>query len=299
MRRTLLFVPGNNPGMLISGPVLGADALIFDLEDAVAEAEKDAARLLVRNALKTLECGATERVVRINGVDTPHWRADVAAIVAKEAGAGAGTVLLPKCSTPADVALVAEALSAEEKRAGRADGEVRLLALLESALGIENAFAVATCSPRVSGLFLGAEDLSADLGAQRTLTGEEIAYARGRVVVAAKAARVDAIDTPFTVVDDLENLERDAQLGRRMGFDGKAVISPQHVRIVNRVYSPSDKEIAWAEKIRAAMQRATAEGKGAFSVDGSMVDGPIVKRALRILQTAGRLNQEADGLREE
>ncbi|MGE4299000.1 MAG: CoA ester lyase [Desulfovibrionaceae bacterium] len=287
-RRTMLFVPGNNPGMLQSAPVLGADAVIFDLEDAVALAEKDAARILVRNALMALDTMGRETVVRVNALDTPFWREDIAAIVP----AGVHTVLLAKCGAPADVHTAVDAIAAAEKACGRPHGDVGLILLLESALGVENAFAIASAHDRVEGLFFGAEDFCADMGAQRTATGEEIAYARGRVVVAAKAARVDAIDTPFTAVDDLENLERDARLGRQMGFDGKAVISPQHVRIVNRVFMPTEAEITWAGRIKAAMEQGVAEGKGAVSLDGNMVDGPIVKRALGILRACGLLEED-------
>ncbi len=287
-RKSMLFVPGNNPGMVQSAPVLGADAVIFDLEDAVAQTEKDAARFLVASALSNLDNGGVETVVRINALDTPHWEEDIRAMVR----AGAETLLLPKCDRAYDALQAIDAIIEAEESLETKQKPVGLMLILESALGVENAFSIATAHERVNGMLLGAEDFSADIGATRTLSGEEIAYARGRTVVAAKAGRVDAIDTPFTAVDDLENLERDAALARQMGFDGKASISPQHLRIINRVFRPTEAQIAWAERIVAAMAQAAIDGKGAVSVDGMMVDGPILIRARNILRAAGKLQEE-------
>ncbi|MTI15936.1 CoA ester lyase [Rhodobacteraceae bacterium RKSG542] len=278
----MLFVPGNNPGMLISAPILGADCVIFDLEDAVAQNEKDAACILVGNALNNLNFGSVEAVVRINGLDTPFWRSDIAAIVSKNLS----TVLVPKCDSPELVCELAAALAEEEDNKGLESGSISIMSIVESAIAVENCFQIAKSHPRMSGLLLGAEDLTADLCATRTLSGEEIAYARGRVVVAARAAGIDAIDTPFTNVDNHEGLRTDAALGKQMGFSGKALISPAHVRIVRAIFSPSSSEIDWATKIMAATEQAKIDGKGAFSVDGAMVDGPIIKRAQRILTVA-------------
>ena len=286
-RRTMLFVPGNNPGMLQSAPVLGADSVIFDLEDAVAMSEKDAARDLVCSALRAVQFEGTEIVVRINALDSPYWKQDVADVIA----AGVDCILVPKCSTAHDVHDVAAVIAQEEKRNALAAGSIVIMPLLEGALGVENAFSIANADKRVSSLFFGAEDFCADMGAQRTATGEEIQFARGRIVLAAKAAHIGAIDTPFTNVDDYAGVQRDSELGRQMGFDGKAVISPQHVRIVNRVFTPTEKEIAWAERVKAAMEKGAAEGKGAVSLDGNMIDGPIVKRALDTLRKAGLLEE--------
>ena len=284
-RRSMLFIPGNNPGMLCNSVVLGADAVIFDLEDAVALREKDAARLLVRNALRFVQPllahqnggKGVEIFVRINALDTDLWRGDVAAVVQ----GGADGILLPKCDSAADVQQVMAAVHAEESAAGRAP-HVQLMALVESALGVERAFEIAQSHPRLCGLLLGAEDLSANLHAKRSKSGEEILYARGRLLNAARAAGaagVQAIDTPFTDVNDAEGLAADAALACRLGFDGKAVISPHHVQAVNAAFSPTAKELEWAERVLAAEKKALAEGKGVVSLDGKMVDMPVILRA--------------------
>jgi citrate lyase subunit beta/citryl-CoA lyase len=282
IRRTLLFVPGNNPGMLSSSPVLGADAVIFDLEDSVAEAEKDAARVLVRNALAAVPFEGVERIVRINSLETEHWRADLDEIMRS----APDCVLLPKASRAADVVLVADVLAELEAANGLAADNTGLLVILESALGMERAFEIATAHPRLQGMLLGGEDLAADLGAKRTKSGEELLYARGRILMAARAAGVQAFDTPFTDTNDPEGLAADAALACRMGFDGKALISPHHVFDANRLFTPSEDEVEWAERVLAASDRARAEGKGAVSLDGMMVDAPILRRAERTLRLA-------------
>jgi citrate lyase subunit beta/citryl-CoA lyase len=282
-RRTMLFIPGNNPGMLVNGPVLGADSLIYDLEDAVAESEKDAARTLVKNALSTVNFQGVERVVRINGLDTPHWQADLREILS----GGLDTVMLPKASKAEDVQTIAENLSSLENELGLPEGQTGIFVILESAQGIERAYEIASAHERMQGMLLGGEDLSADIGAKRTKSGEEIQYSRGRMVIAAKAAGIQAIDAPFTDVNDMEGLERDTSLACQMGFDGKALISPHHVFDVNRLFSPSQDEVEWAQRVMAAAERAKAEGKGAVSLDGKMIDAPIIKRAQNTLELAG------------
>jgi len=278
--RTLLFMPGNNPGMLASAGSLGADIVIYDLEDAVAQTEKDTARILVRNALTYMK-PAVEVTVRINALDTPHWQADIQAAVK----GGADYILAPKCAQPSDVQTLMEGIEAAEAKANTSK-KLELIALIESALGVENAFAMAGSHPRLTAILLGAEDLTAELGAKRTPEGREIQYARSRIVMACRAAGIKAIDTPFPFVTDLEGLEADAAFSAQLGFDGKAVISPHHVHAVNAAYSPSAEQVRWAERVMAAADRAKAEGKGAVSLDGMMIDLPIIKRAERILSRA-------------
>ena len=284
MARSLLFLPGNNPNMLINAGCLGADAVIFDLEDAVSPAEKDSARILVRNTMKymTLTC---EKIVRINSVDTDFWREDLDAILPERPN----TILLPKTATAADILTVDEYISALEEKLGIDNGSVGIIALIETALGVENAYAIGSASKRVKGLFLGAEDLTADLQCKRTKEGREIEYARQRLVVAARAAGVDVYDTPFTDVNDDEGIEVDADLAKAFGFTGKASISPRHVDVINSVFSPSVKEIDYAYEVIAAITRAKAEGKGAISLYGKMIDAPIVARAERTIAMARAL----------
>ena len=287
MIRSLLFLPGNNPNMLINAGCLGADAVIFDLEDAVSPAEKDAARILVRNTMRymTLPC---ERVVRINGVDTSYWRDDVDAMIPERPD----LILLPKTATPADILTLDSYMTEVEKRCGLECGSVGILALIETALGVENAFSIASASKRVKGLFLGAEDLTADLQCKRTKEGREIEYSRMRLVVAARAAGVDVYDTPFTDVNDDEGIAADAALAKSLGFSGKASISPRHVDVINEVFSPTLAEIDYAYEVLDAIRRAKAEGKGAISLRGKMIDAPIVARAERIIAMARALGLE-------
>ena len=197
MRRSLLFLPGNTPNMLINGSCLGADAVIFDLEDAVSPAEKDAARILVRNTMRYMDLRGCETVVRINSIDTPYWQQDLDAVMACRPS----LILLPKTGTPGDILEADRYMAEAEARLGMASGTVGLMALIETAAGVENAFAIASACSRVRALFLGAEDLTADLQCKRTKEGREIEYARTRLVVAGRAAGVDVYDTPFTDVN--------------------------------------------------------------------------------------------------
>ena len=290
MYRSLLFLPGNNPNMLINAGFLGADAVIFDLEDAVSPAEKDAARILVRNTLKymQLDCG---KIVRINSTDTEYWRTDIDTVVPL----CPSFILLPKTATAADVLAVDKYISEVEQRCNTELGSVGIIALIETAIGVENAYAIATASERVRGLFLGAEDLTADLQCKRTRGGREIEYARTRLVVAARAAGIDVYDTPFTDVNDDEGIVDDAELAKSLGFSGKASISPRHVDVINSVFSPSLDEIDYAYEVLDAIERAKAEGKGAISLRGKMIDAPIVARAERTISMARALGIERRG----
>lgn len=284
----MLFLPGNNPNMLVNGGVLGADAIIFDLEDAVSPDEKDAARFLVQSALRSLAFGC-EIIIRINSLDTPDWERDVAAIVP----ASPDAIMLPKVSGAEHIRAVCERIDKAEKES-RAAKKIKLIPLIETVLGLENSFAIAGASERITALFLGAEDFTADLRAPRTKEGAEIFYARGRIICAARAAGVDVLDTPFTDVNDLDGLRKDAEFAKSLGFSGKAVISPRHVDIVNDVFSPSDAEIEYAMKVFEAIRIAKEQGKGAISLNGKMIDAPIVERARTVLNAAKELGREID-----
>lgn len=290
MRRSMLFLPGNNPNMLINGNCLGADAVIFDLEDAVSPSEKDAARILVRNTMRYLDFRGCEIIVRVNSIDTPYWKADIDAVLPWKPN----LILLPKTGTAQD-ALTADAYMNEaERRLGLEPNSVGLMPLIETALGVENAFSIASCTKRVQALFLGAEDLTADLQCVRTREGREIEYARTRLVVAARAAGVEVYDTPFTDVNDDEGIVQDATLAKALGFTGKASISPRHVEVINQIFSPTEKEIRYAYEVMDAIALAKQQGKGAIALHGKMIDAPIVARARRTIAMA-----EALGLRRE
>jgi citrate lyase subunit beta/citryl-CoA lyase len=284
MRRSALFLPGNNPNLLINGGSLGADAIIFDLEDAVAPDDKDAARILVGYTLSTLKFSHCEIIIRINALDTEYWEKDLEELVPL----GLDCILPAKVSDADYIHKLTAKIETIEKKA-MVEKPIRIIPLIETAFGLENAFAIASSSPRIAALFLGAEDLTADLQAPRTREGNEIAYARNRIVCAARAAGVEALDTPYTDVNDVEGLRQDAILARSLGFSGKAVISPRHVDCINEVFSPSLEEIAYARRVFQAIATAKEQGKGAIALDGKMIDAPIVRRAQTVLATATAL----------
>ena len=285
MRRSMLFLPGNTPNMLINGNCLGADAVIFDLEDAVSPAEKDAARILVRNTMRYMDFRGCETVVRINSIDTLYWQKDLDAVLPQQPT----LILLPKTGSARDILEADAYMTQIETRLGLAPNTVGLMALIETAMGVENAFSIATASSRVKALFLGAEDLTADLQCKRTKEGREIEYARTRLVTAARAAGVDVYDTPFTDVNDDEGIWTDTRGAKALGFTGKASISPRHVEVINAVFSPTEQEIDYAYEVMDAITQAEAQGKGVISLRGKMIDAPIVARARQTIAAAEAL----------
>jgi citrate lyase subunit beta/citryl-CoA lyase len=284
----MLYIPGNSPGMIQNAAVFGADMVMIDLEDAVALSEKDAARDIAAGFLRDYDFGDLPVVVRINGADTPHFEADLEAIVPLKPFA----VRLPKCQSPADVTTVDARMGEIEGRFALPVGAVPIHAMLESALGIENAYAIATASSRVKALTLGGQDLTADLGIQKTRDGWEFFYARSRVVMAAKAAGIDAFDTVWTDFNDPEGLFRETRQIVELGFTGKAAIHPSQVEIIHRAFRPDAKEVRKAERIVAAALEAERQGRGVVAVDGKMVDGPIIARARHLIDLAGLYGME-------
>ena len=286
----MMFVPGNNPGMMADAHVYGPDSIMLDLEDSVTLAEKDAARLLVHHALKTVDYGGTEMVVRINPLNTPYGRKDVEAVVK----AGVDVIRMPKTETAEEVReLEAEILRVEEEVG--CPGRTRIMAAIESALGVVNAYAIATASSRMMGIALGAEDYSANLKTQRTPEGSELLLARQSIVVAARAAGISCFDTVYSNLDDMETFRKEVELIKTLGFDGKSVINPRQIEVVNEVFAPTQKEIDKALRIVAAIREAQQRGSGVVSVNGKMVDRPVVIRAERTIAlalAAGILKQE-------
>ena len=285
MIRSMLFLPGNTPNIIINGAILGADAVILDLEDAVAPAEKDSARILVRNAIRYMGFGACDVIVRINAIDTPFWQKDLDAIIPQKPA----MIMPPKVSCAQDVLAVDAYISRLEEKLGLEKNTVALIPLIETALGVENAFAIATATKRVKAIFLGGEDLTADLHCKRTKEGNEINYARCRMVCAARAAGIEVYDTPFTDVNDDEGIYTDAQYAKSLGFTGKSAISPRHVNAINEVFSPSPKDIDYAYEVMEAIRVAKEQGKGAVALRGKMIDAPIVARAQQTIAMAEAL----------
>ena len=288
----MLYLPGNNPNMLTRGYLFGSDGLILDLEDAVAESEKDAARILVRDILKHGEFGSCEVTVRINGIDSPYWRDDLSAVVP----CGIGGIRLPKVDSVQTVCDVDEELSSIEAKSGLEPGSTRIFCLLETAQGVWNAYDIAKASPRVAAIIPGGEDLVADLRTSRSAEGTELEWVRRMLVVAARAAGVDALDTVFPRVTDDEGLRREVEFIKQLGYDGKSAIHPNQISIIHDVFAPTEREIDMAQRIVAAAREAAERGLGAVSVDGRMVDLPVVRRAEFTLERAG---YAADGGKDE
>ncbi len=288
MIRSMLFLPGNTPNMIINGDALGADCIILDLEDAVSPDEKDSARLLVRSAMQRMGFSGVEITVRINSIDTDYWMDDLDAIVPLKPD----YIMPPKSGCAEDIKCIDKYITEIEEHEGMEIGTVKLIPLIETALGVENAFNIATASPRVAALFLGGEDLTADLRCKRTKAGNEINYARTRLVCAARAAGIDVYDTPFTDVNDDEGIIVDAEYAKSLGFSGKSAIAPRHVRAINEVFSPSEKDIRYAMEVFEAIRIGKEQGKGAVSLRGKMIDKPIVERARQTLEMAKLLGLE-------
>jgi citrate lyase subunit beta/citryl-CoA lyase len=284
MRRSMLFMPGNNSGMLLNADALGADSVILDLEDAVSPQEKDSARILVRNALRYLGYKGCEVIIRINSIDTDFWKSDLDEIIPMKPD----MIMPPKVSSGMDIKVIENYMGEVERRHG-IEKKISLIPLVETALGVENAFEIASSSKRIKAIFLGGEDLTADLRCKRTKRGDEIFYSRGRMVMAARAAGIDVYDTPFTDVEDEEGLRLDAEFAKGLGFTGKACISPRHVQSVNEVFSPTLEEIEYAKEVMEIIQVAKEQGKGAISLRGKMIDAPIVERARQTLEAAKAL----------
>lgn len=282
MRRSMLFLPGNRPTMLQNGCVLPADSLIFDLEDAVSMDEKDSARRLVSHALRSLDFGTRERVVRINAEPASCSDADLEVVVT----AGCDAVMPPKTVGGSFLRELDRKLTALEATCGLEAGHVNIIPLIETAAGIELAYEAAGASPRVVALALGGEDLAADLGCARTREGSEILYSRQRLVVAARAFGLEVIDTPFTDARDEAGLEADARFAKSLGFTGKLSISPHHLKGIHRAFNPTAEEIERAVGITEAMRRGREEGLGAVSWQGKMIDKPVADQAARVLETA-------------
>lgn len=281
LRRTMLFMPGNNPGMLQTAAVFGSDAVIFDLEDAVALTEKDAARVLISEALKTIKYGNVEVVVRINPLSTPYAEKDVDVIARLKPDA----ILLPK-ACPEDVAELDRRLTKIEEEMGFEHNSIKIHCLVETTYGVETVFQTIKASSRVISVSLGGEDLAVDLGVKRTKASEELLYARTKIINACKACKVDAIDTPFTDTNDYEGLAADTLKAKMLGFTGKLSINPRQIDTIHKVYAPSEAEIHHAQRVMAAKEEAAKQGLGVFSLDGKMVDLPIINRAVHTLDMA-------------
>ncbi|WQS12208.1 citrate (pro-3S)-lyase subunit beta [Pediococcus acidilactici] len=297
LRRTMMFVPGNNPAMVKDAGIYGADSIMFDLEDAVSMAEKDAARILVAEAIKTQDYGDAELVVRVNGQDTPFYRNDVLAMVK----AGIEVIRLPKAESADMIKKLEQDVLEAEKKFNREIGSTHLMAAIESAKGVLNAPEIASASERMIGIAISAEDYTTDMKTHRYPDGAELEFARNMVLHAARAAGIAAFDTVFSNMDDTEGFYRETRYIHQLGFDGKSLVNPRQIPMVNEVYAPTKPEIEKAKDVIFAIEEARAKGSGVISMNGQMVDRPVVLRAQRVMKLAkasGLIDEEGNYLGE-
>ena len=291
LRRSMMFIPGNNPGMIRDANIYGADSIMFDLEDSVAYTEKDAARLLVYNALKTLDFGSKETVVRINDLSSGLGVADLEAVVR----AGVQVLRLPKTDSAQAVIDCEREIERIEKEAGIPVGTTGMMAAIESANGVLNAAAIAKASDRLIGIALGAEDYVTDLKTTRS-DGIELLFARSMILNAARAAGIAALDTVYSDVNNEEGFVAEATIIKKLGFDGESIINPRQIEPLHNVFMPSEKDLNKARAIMDAIAEANARGSGVASLKGKMIDKPVVIRAQRLLDLyeAGRRIDEVE-----
>ncbi len=282
LRRSMMFLNCQKPGLIKDPYVYGPDSIMLDLEDAVAEKEKDAARFSLYHALQEIDYRGVERVVRINGLDTDLWREDIRCSVA----GGCDAIRIPKTETAKDVRLVEEAVAAAEKEFGIEPGRTLIMAALESAKGVLNALEICEASPRLFGIALSGGDYTKDLQTSISGTGVELMGARQHMIIAARAAGVQCFDTVFTNLNDMEGFRREVEMIHTMGFDGKSIINPRQIPIVHEVFTPTQKEIVFAEKVVREIDTKKAQGIGVFTVDGKMIDIAFYDGAKRTLALA-------------
>ncbi|HES4621437.1 TPA: citrate (pro-3S)-lyase subunit beta [Streptococcus pyogenes] len=290
LRRTMMFVPGANAAMLRDAPLFGADSVMFDLEDSVSLKEKDTSRALVHFALKTFDYSSVETVVRVNGLDS-CGALDIEAVVL----AGVNVIRLPKTETAQDIIDVEAVIERVERENSIEVGRTRMMAAIESAEGVLNARDIAKASKRLIGIALGAEDFVTNMKTRRYPDGQELFFARSMILHAARAAGIAAIDTVYSDVNNTEGFQNEVRMIKQLGFDGKSVINPRQIPLVNEIYTPTEKEIDHAKQVIWAIREAESKGSGVISLNGKMVDKPIVERAERVIAlatAAGVLSEE-------
>jgi len=291
-RFSRLYLPGNNPGMFLNAGLHSPDGVILDLEDSVAPDKKDEARILVRNALRSVSFYGAERMVRINQGE--RGLADLEYVIPHNVH----LILVPKCENAETLRIVDEKIKEIKKREGQ-PGTVFLMPIIESAGGVERAYEIATATKSVVALAIGLEDYTADLGVQRTKEGKESLYARNRIVVAAKAAGIQPIDSVFSDVDDMEGLLNNVLSSKAMGFEGMGCIHPRQIAVIREGFSPDPDEIEKAKKIILAYRDALDKGLGVVALGSKMIDPPVVARAEKTINLAVRLGLLPDKWGEE
>ncbi len=282
LRRSMMFLNAQKPSLIKDPYIYNADSLMLDLEDAVAVTAKDTARFSLYHALKTIDYRGCEKVVRINGLDTELWREDIRCSVA----GGAEVLRIPKTESAEMVRTVEEAVLRAEQEFERPVGSTLLMAALESARGVMNAYEVCTSSDRMIGIALSGGDYTKDLQTVITGTGVELMGARQQMIIAARAAGVQCFDTVWTNLQDMDGFRKEVETIRQMGFDGKSIINPRQIPIVHEVFTPSMKDIIFAEKVIREIDTKKAQGIGVFTVDGKMIDIAFYDGARRTISLA-------------
>ncbi len=282
LRRSMMFLNCQKPGLIKDPYIYGPDSIMLDLEDAVAENQKDAARYSLFHALQEIDYCGVERVVRINGLDTPHWKEDIRVCVA----GGADTIRIAKTESAKDVHIVEEHVLAAEREFGRPESSTLLMAALESCRGVLHALEVCESSDRLIGIALSGGDYTKDLQTVITGTGVELQGARQQMIIAARAAKVQCFDTVFTNLDAMDVFEEEVKMIKMMGFDGKSLVNPRQIDIVHKIFTPSQKEILFAEKVVREIEEKKAMGIGVFTVDGKMIDIAFYDGAKRTIDLA-------------
>lgn len=287
--RSMLFTPGNNLRMIYKAGTLGADAIILDLEDAVPMAEKETARIFVRDSIEQVAVGGAQVFVRTNAFTTGLAEEDLKWTLQP----GLNGVVLPKVESRDEVLEAERLITALEKERGLEPGSLALVPSLESALGVVNAYEIATASRRTVALAFGALDFTRDMGTSLSREGTEVFYARSRIAIVARAAGIQAIDTPWIDIADQEGLVQEAKTVRQLGFRGKLLIHPSQIEPVNRVFSPSEDELDYARKVVKAFKEAEAEGVGAISLEGKMIDIANFRQAQNLIAWAEAIGERS------
>nr|WP_312577853.1 citrate (pro-3S)-lyase subunit beta [Sedimentibacter sp.] len=282
LRRTMMYVTGNNPANVMDAHLYGSDSVMFDLEDSVSIKEKDSARFLVYNALKTIDFRGVETVVRINGLDTPFGKADLEAMVR----AMPDIIRLPKAETEEDIIEVENIISKIEEEIGLEVGTTKLMAAIESPMGVINAYSIAKSSKRLVAIAIGAEDFVTNMKTTRSPGGIELLAARSQLILAARAAGIYALDTVYSDINNDEGFIEEVKLIKQLGFDGKSVIHPKQIGLTHKIYAPTDREIKNALNVVDAINDAEKRGSGVIALNGKMIDSPVVDRAYRVLELA-------------
>ena len=287
--RSLIFVPGNRANMLERALSFNADVIMVDLEDSVPPGEKATAREVAREWVPKLRQAGQRIIVRVNSLDTGLTKDELAAVISPDLHG----ISLGKVETPDDVRDTDRMITAMESAAGMDAGQVKLIPWIENARAVMSAHQLAAASPRIIGIAFGAEDYTDDMGVERTDSGEEVYFARATVAVAARAAEVASLDSPFVAFRDPEGLEQDARQARRLGYTGKFAIHPDQLDPINNVFSPSAEEVDYARKVMDAWNEAESQGRGSADLDGRMIDVPVVKRARNLLALAEAMRVQA------